>query len=201
MYYLHRANKIDDLYRAIREGMGVEIDVRSVGQQLIVSHEPVSQCNIISQYFTDFLDIIIKCHINVIFDIKESGIIDLIDSEIKKYSEYNNPYIYFADLIVPDMLYAESLGYKTLARQSKYEKIEGTFYGYWLDYIDNVCDLPKKIKKHTFLVSPELHSNDLTDDFIAAVQSDDGFEGICTDYPERYHKIWKKHCEEFILKG
>ncbi|MFP4656570.1 MAG: hypothetical protein ACLFNK_03240 [Candidatus Woesearchaeota archaeon] len=93
---IHKANKISDLSK-IPEKFGVEIDVRSYGQELILNHEPYLP--------GDRLDAYLAACSNrmIIFNIKEDGIEDDVIRMAERYglSEYflldvEFPYIYKA---------------------------------------------------------------------------------------------------------
>ncbi len=178
--YLHRSNDELRIARAATEGIGIEVDVRSLGGRLCLSHDPIRRASpelLLEDRLAHFPG-------PVILDFKESGLIDLaleaLDSALIPLER-----AFAADLIVPDMIRAERLGLRTLARRSKYERISGPFHGYWLDFVERPCDLRLQ-DKPTFLVSPELHGWTLSDVYVAdAVNL--GFTGVCTDFPERWN--------------
>ncbi len=179
MIYLHRANDVTTIERANELGVGAEVDIRLCNGQLVLFHDPITGPG-------SYFPLIEACALiegEIILDFKESGIVALTVSELKKAGMKLDRF-YAADLIVPDMIAAERLGLRTLARTSSFERIEGPFWGYWVDYISRVDDLPEP-SPHSFLVSPELHKFELEDGFIEKAAGY-CFDGICTDYPERW---------------
>jgi hypothetical protein len=66
----HRINKIEDL-KKIPKKFGVEVDVRSYGEKLLLSHEPINNHENYDE-LKEYLDIF--NHAFIIFNIKEAGI-------------------------------------------------------------------------------------------------------------------------------
>jgi hypothetical protein len=117
-YFLHRANTLEEVKKAHKFNCGVEVDIRTYGYSFVASHD-ITNGN--DDELIELLEYVKDNNMEVILDVKETGVIqEMVDALI-----YNIPIqnIYFADLIVPDMLIAEKLGYKTLARFSPYETI------------------------------------------------------------------------------
>lgn len=184
--YVHRANTPGQVSRASANGWGIEVDVRSLEGTLFAAHDAhfdVEHCFKLEELLANFPG-------QVILDFKESGIIDHAVRSLE-YAHLSLGQVLAADLIVPDMLRAEKLGLRTLARTSRYERIEGPFYGVWLDYVRDTDDLPISVR-HGYLVSPELHGWQLEDLFIDYTRYL-GFEGVCTDYPERWAHDRRRH--------
>lgn len=182
--YLHRANTLKAIRRAVRNGWGVEIDIRSQGGALFLSHDPVFT-EASAPRLLEVLAVLEETNTPVILDLKETGLMPLLQNElVGDFSRY-----VATDLIVPDMIDYEAAGLRTLARRtdshSMSEAVEGPFYGYWFDYVDGAGVLGLTVSPHAYLVSPELHGWDLTAEFINnAVRHD--WEGVCTDQPERW---------------
>lgn len=185
--YLHRANSLKDIERAIRLGVGVEIDIRTHRNEPHLSHDPMIGWENDAS-LEEAVKILQKNNVPTILDIKETGLIDTIVGIVG--TEFIRHCV-ATDLIVPDQIVAEQKGLKTLSRWSIYERIKlDTAWGYWLDFIASPDDLrtvtgQKPIPEHTFLVSPELHNHRLSDEFIRITKRR-RFEGICTDFPERW---------------
>lgn len=176
--FWHRANDPDTIGKAAKGGFGIEVDVRSIEGVLFLNHDPIYVCPDWS-----FQHLLAGFPGEIILDIKETGILGLV---IASLSDIDIPLdrCYAADLIVPDMLVAERHGLRTLARKSRYESIQGPFYGEWIDYVFGPEDLPETLRP-AFLVSPELHQRPLTEDFIVAALAR-SYDAVCTDRPETW---------------
>lgn len=185
--YLHRANKLKDIERAIRLGAGVELDIRTHRSEPHLSHDPmIGWENDVA--LDEAVKVLAKHNTPTILDIKEIGLIDIV---IGTLGPEFIKHCVATDLIVPDQIVAEQKGLKTLSRWSTYERIKlDTAWGYWLDFISSTDDLrsvigQKAIPENTFLVSPELHKQRLSDEFIRIAKRR-RFAGVCTDFPERW---------------
>ena len=94
---LHRINKIEEL-KAINPLFGVEIDIRTYGDDLILSHDPFKKGDKFEDYLSEYK------HGTLILNIKESGIEDDVLSLIQKYNDVKSyflldvefPYIFSA---------------------------------------------------------------------------------------------------------
>jgi hypothetical protein len=185
--YLHRANSLKEIERAIKLKIGVEIDIRTHRQEPHLAHDPMIGWEH-DVALEEAIKILAKHKVPTILDIKETG---LIDSIIPLLGNEFIKLCVATDLIVPDQINSEQKGLKTLSRWSVYEKIKlDTAWGYWLDFISSPDDLrgvtgQRPIPEHTFLVSPELHKHRLSDEFIRIAKRR-RFEGVCTDFPERW---------------
>lgn len=185
--YLHRANTPDMLARAMGLGIGVEIDVRThLGIPYLCHDAILGSTGLIP---LKDLTYYIRKDTPILLDFKETGIIDIVLSFLPSSLLESSLVI---DLIAPDMYYAQDKGLKTLVRKSVYEEIEPyisavpRFHaGWWLDFVSDPRELAQAPYSSTWLVSPELHRHELTDQFIRVVTSR-GFAGICTDFPERW---------------
>ncbi len=177
----YRLSKIDKKY-------GVEIDVRSFKNDLIVDHEPFSKNISLSKYLKNFK------HKFIIFNVKEEGIEKKIFNLIKKK---NIKDYFFLDVNMPTILkHLKKKEYPNLClRISKYEKIQNLNYfenkirWIWVDSFDNkiplnvkqIQSLSKKFK--LCLVSPELidNKNNNISKFVAFNKKKlDYFTAVCT---------------------
>lgn len=178
--YLHRANEQAQIKKAIRFGWGIEIDVRSCLGNLYLAHDPILRPH-------DHLDLEVvldqvrKHKIPTILDIKETGIVHWLDGHGL------SDLVYATDLIYPDQRRVSG-AIRTLSRHSPFESITRG-EGFWLDYVFEPVEKEKEAPINdpsiTVLVSPELHGQSLTDEYVAWVK-EAGFMGVCTDFPERY---------------
>jgi hypothetical protein len=181
MIYLHRANSLSEIERTNAAGWGIEVDVRTVEGELVLTHDaPAGKGNI---DFALFKDAVRAAKFEMLVDFKESGIVRNVVNAIRDVGKPLDQFIAI-DLIVPDMLTAESMGMRTLARKSGYERIEGPFWGYWVDYALSCADL-EAASANSVLVSPELHGKPLTPEYIARAKTC-GLIGVCTDQPEEW---------------
>lgn len=176
--FWHRANDPDTIGLAAKGGFGIEVDVRSVEGVLFLNHDPVYVCPTWS-----FQHLLAGFPGEVILDVKETGLVSLVLNSLADI-DFPLERCYAADLIVPDMLVAERHGLRTLARNSRYERIEGPFYGDWIDYVFAPEDLPET-SRPAFLVSPELHQRPLTEEFVISALAR-GYDAVCTDRPDTW---------------
>ena len=82
---IHKINKIREL-KTIDTNFGIEIDIRTYGSDLILNHEPFKKGDKLEDYLNEYR------HGTLIFNMKESGIEDIVFSLIKNY---NNVKDYF----------------------------------------------------------------------------------------------------------
>ena len=80
---VHRINKLEEL-KNISPNYGVEIDIRSYGNELILNHEPYKK----GDRFEDFLNE--YKHGTLVLNIKESGIENAVLSLIQKHRNVKN---------------------------------------------------------------------------------------------------------------
>jgi len=94
---IHRINKIREL-KTIDTNFGIEIDIRTYGSDLILNHEPFKKGDKLEDYLNEYK------HGTLIFNMKESGIEDIVLSLIKNYNNVKDyflldvefPYIFSA---------------------------------------------------------------------------------------------------------
>jgi hypothetical protein len=179
MLYLHRANSLERIEEANEREIGVELDVRLWDGEPVLSHEPLR----IGDRPMSVVDAVALIEGEVVLDFRESEIVAPVVKALQGAGQ-DLARFYAVDLFVPDMLVAERLGLKTLARWSAYERIEGPFWGRWVDYAW-APGMLTAAESHSFLVSPELHRHDLDDEFIEAAGRL-GYSHICTGLPDRW---------------
>lgn len=195
--FLHRANTITYIERANKLGIGVEIDVRTHNAIARLSHDPIDAAYCDGDIDEVSLESVLLFNLRntpILMDFKELGIVDIVRETVPHIPDILQNTICI-DMFVPDMYYAHTVGLKTLTRYSRFETIQpcvgaATYHaGYWYDYISSAEDL----RRHRmplwndtiYLVSPELHGWDLTDDFIHTAIKEN-YKAVCTDYPERW---------------
>ena len=189
----HRINTIDEL-KFTPADFGVEIDLRSYRNNIIINHEPF----IDSILFEDWLQF--YNHKFLILNVKEEGLEEIILGKIKKFNIKN---FFFLDQSFPFLIKTINSGEKrTAVRVSKYESIETALKltnlaeWIWLDYYGsfplNDVEL-EKLKEANFkicLVSPELQgfSYSITKEYAFQISNKNFiFDGVCTKFPS----LWK----------
>ena len=189
----HRINTIESLKDTPFE-FGVEIDIRTYGNKLILAHEPFYEG-------TDFLKWIkYYNHGTLILNVKEEGLENFI---IKIMKERNIKDFFFLDQSLPFMIKTTKFGERRSAvRLSEYESIEtvlkfsGSLDWVWVDCFNNFSISKaqyKMLKENGFklcLVSPELqgHNKSMINQFKEIMQQEKiFFDAICT----KYSKMWK----------
>ena len=158
----HRRNTIDSL-KAVNSDLGIEVDIRSLGNKLIINHDPFKE----SISFEDWL--IFYKHKLLILNVKEEGLEQRLIALMKKYKIDN---FFFLDQSFPFLIKTISMGEsRSSIRVSEYEsidtalKLEGKVRWVWVDFFNYFpLDYESflKLKKAKFklcLVSPELQGH------------------------------------------
>jgi hypothetical protein len=113
---VHRINTIDEL-NTIDRNYGTEIDIRSLGSNLILNHDPYANGELLTDYLDEYK------HGTLILNIKEAGLEDKVLSLVKE-----RPYIksfFLLDIEFPFIYNASKIGEKKMAiRYSEFESIE-----------------------------------------------------------------------------
>ena len=215
MIFLHRQN--DPEFMSIKDVDGIELDVRSIGERLILTHDRIKneQASIFAsdvlfleeqiQFLKDY---------TVIVNVKESG----LEEQIADLFEDNNIKYYFLDSQIPDIVRLskqERFKGKFIIRVSDFESINYNLFEHckpeyiWVDYqkFDNfkILDyiryiqeidsdeylIKNNIKK--ILVSPELYglqNINITKDIIKVTNKELlNRYSVCTKIPDE----WRKH--------
>ena len=154
---VHRINKLEEL-KNISPNYGVEIDIRSYGNELILNHEPYKK----GDKFEDFLHE--YKHGTLVLNIKESGIENAVLSLIQKHRNVKNYFL--LDVEFPYVFSALKNDIKNIAiRFSEFESIDtvmrfkGLLDWVWIDTFtklplnQNSINILKDFK--TCLVCPE----------------------------------------------
>ena len=112
---IHRVNKSEDLI-SLPSDLGIEIDIRSDGQNLVLGHDPKQYTENLESYIESFK------HSFLIANIKESGIENQV---IQSMNEKKIENFFLLDVEFPYILqnYKRNGNYLSL-RYSKYESIE-----------------------------------------------------------------------------
>ena len=163
---LHRVNTINYLKKVPKE-FGVEVDIRSFNNKVIISHEPLLNGiqfeDWMSFYEHDFLILIIK----------EEGLEKYVLDILKKYKVKN---FFFLDQSFPFLLKTITSGEKRCAiRISEFESIDsaynlaGRIEWVWIDYFNkfplNQTEFMrlKKLGYKICIVSPEIQGKEINE--------------------------------------
>ena len=192
---LHRRNSIEEL-ASTPEEYGVEIDIRSYGNQLILSHDPYIK----GESFETWIEF--YKHGTLILNTKEEGLEERI-LEIMKANSINS--FFFLDQSFPFLIKTSDSGESRSAiRVSEYESIStalslrGKIEWAWIDYFskfplnkENISTL-KEAKFKTCIVSPELegYSKDEVNELCELLSKQNiSIDAVCTKYP----KLWEEY--------
>ncbi len=186
----HRRNTLE-LLKETKNDFGVEIDIRSYGDDLIVNHEPFENHIKFENWLRAYK------HKFLILNIKEEGIENKV---LNLMNENNIKNFFLLDQSFPSLIATAKSGESRIAtRVSEYESIEtalslaGLVNWVWLDFFThfplNYCQY-FELKKAGFkfcLASPELHGNHLP--LISSLRTNlqklrVEVDAVCTKKPE-----------------
>jgi glycerophosphoryl diester phosphodiesterase len=188
-------NSIDAIEAALKQGFGVETDVRDLNGKPVISHDPPKSdhafdLNSLLQLFRR-LDPSSRIAINIKADGLSVPIKKIIDSQLLSRSNF-----YVFDMSIPDTLSYEKVSLPFYTRMSEYEtksKLLKSADGVWLDNFtgnfeqvlcaEEIVSLGKRVG----FVSPELHGRPYLPEWKkikkAGLHLNPLFE-LCTDHPE-----------------
>ena len=196
MFFIkHRCNSFKELQK-IPYKYGVEIDIRSFGENLILNHEPFVNGVLFKDWLYSYN------HIFLILNIKEEG---LEKSCLDLLKEFNINDYFFLDQSFP-MLIKSSINQnlKTCLRYSNYEsldtvlKFKGLVNWVWVDYYQDYPlskDIILKLKKLSYkicLVSPELQGHsieEINQAFFKIEKYQIYIDAICTKYISKWESL------------
>jgi hypothetical protein len=189
----HRVNDLPAL-RNTPKIFGIEVDIRSSGSDLYLSHDPFTE----GARFEEFLES--YNHRLIVLNVKEDGLESACLELLARFgvSEY-----FFLDQPIPSLVRGGLQGFRDVAcRLSEFESIESLklqapFAKWvWVDFF-----MEPKIRVGLFetlrslglkicLVSPELHSIDRSQEVreLREILLTQGVtpDAVCTKYPERW---------------
>lgn len=184
---MHRVNDVDGLEKTPTHH-GVEIDIRTFGERLILNHEPKRDGVLLDTYLEHFH------HGTLIFNPKEEG----LEAEILALAEKHHiNRFFFLDLTMPMLVKLARLGERRLAvRYSELESLDtclrfaGLVEWVWIDCFTHIpldAQSHQELRQHfkLCLVAPELqgHARARTAEFREVI-SCYPVDAVCTDYPE-----------------
>ena len=192
----HRVNSVKQL-KQISNGFGIEIDVRSWNNDLILQHEPFEKGELFSEWLQNYE------HEILIVNIKCEG----LESRILEYIKKIKPEIkyFFLDQSFPYLvktLFGENLN--TALRVSEFENSDSatnlaakwvwidSHTGNW-DHLIPELHKAKKYGRSTCLASPELHgrlnSNERALIKRLLIESHLQLDAICTKNPDSWEDM------------
>jgi len=194
LYVAHRINEINQLKQTPTE-MGVEIDIRSNGQDLILQHDPFTTGTKFHDWLKSYQ------HQLIILNIKEEGLEERILSYL---NEFNITNYFFLDQSFPFLVKSARQGQKQSAvRLSEYESINTVITlarqvnWVWIDYFTKFPLNPPEVDElrqldfKLCMVSPELQGYDpeIEINKLAHLFSSSQIhlDAICTKRPD----LWK----------
>ena len=195
----HRCNSIADL-AATAPDLGVEIDIRSEGDKLVLTHDPFSP----GETFFDWIEH--YRHRFIVLNVKEEGLEDAVLGALRRHGVED---FFFLDQSFPFLLKTAAAGEKRCAvRASEYESVETALAvahlvdWVWLDTFTRLAltgaeaRALKKAGLKVCLVSPELVGRTGADeirqlqDRLAVDQI--AIDAVCTKQPEAWRE-WPGH--------
>ncbi len=148
---------------AFERGYGVELDVRDLAGQLVISHDPPIQAQLT---FDDVLALQAGYPDApvIAINIKADGLTAAVGEALARHPNARAAFCF--DMSVPDALHYLRAGLPAFTRHSEYETVP-SFYdraqGIWLDAFEDPWVGPAQILAHlragkrVAIVSPELH--------------------------------------------
>jgi hypothetical protein len=199
LWYLSKEkNSIEALEDSLKNGFGLETDVRDLNGNLVISHDIPTGDMLL---FEDFIKLLAKYEsiYPLAINIKSDGLQNKINSLLSKYSITN--YFVF-DMSIPDTIGYIKDGMNVFIRQSEYEN-ELPFYnevsGVWVDCFRSEWIKEDEIHAHlnngkkVCLVSPELHGRD-KERYWGELKSYSWLESeniyLCTDFPKEAKEMF-----------
>ncbi len=192
----HRCNSIKEIQETSNK-YGVEVDIRSYGERLILNHEPFVNGVLFEDWLSYFK------HKFLILNVKEEGLENSCLGLLKKFKIVN---YFFLDQSFPMLIKsAKNKTLETSMRYSKYESLEtvlkfkGLVKWIWVDYYEDYPlfkDIILKLKENQYkicLVSPELqgHSeNKINEAFNSIEKYKKHIDAICTKYISKWESLF-----------
>lgn len=156
---LHRRNTVE-LLQNTPSYYGVEIDIRSYGNRLVLQHDPFQSGEDFEEWLSHYN------HRTLVLNVKEEGLEDRIVELMKRHQIED---YFFLDMSFPFIIRKSAHGLKNIAvRYSEYESIETVVAIHsrvsWV-WIDSFTCIPQRVEHYhqfqemklkTCVVSPEL---------------------------------------------
>ena len=191
----HRRNTLEEL-KQTPEKYGVEVDIRSYGEELIIHHDPYVAGNSFEEWVSEYKNG------TLILNVKEEGLEKRVIHLMEKYriEDY-----FFLDQSFPFLVKWSNLGFRRAAvRISEFESVEtaltlaGKVDWVWVDCFTRFplsTQESQRLKQAGFklcLVSPELQGRDAEKEIPELIQLLAELrillEAVCTKRPD----LWEK---------
>ena len=197
IFIAHRVNNLNTL-KLTPKHYGIEVDIRSKGEKLIIHHDPFSEGESFESWINFFE------HSFLILNIKEEGLEDKIIHLMNK-KNINN--YFFLDQSFPFILkYSKKSSRRSAIRVSEFESIEtaikASAYASWV-WVDCFSHFPltkseyTKLKKEGYklcLVSPELQGRnsdkEIEEIFNFLKKNNMFFDAICSKKPNFWEDLY-----------
>lgn len=190
---------------AINNGFGIELDVRDIDGELVVSHDPPNKDCIT---FRSVLDLLRVNHtgenvISLAVNIKSDGLRDQLVKLVEVIASNVDMFVF--DMSVPDMYSYLDSPLKVCSRISDLEKqpvLISRTHNLWVDAFENdmamidFIDEYAMVVDNIYVVSPELHGRHHLD-FWSVLKDKSGIYGnlsLCTDYPIQASDFFAERC-------
>lgn len=184
-------NTLAALERALREGFGLETDVRDAAGELVIAHDPpVGPAPLLAEVLA-----LARTHgtrLPLALNLKSDGLRGRLKSLLQSQPAQN----YFCfDMSVPETLACRRDGLRYFTRESEFEPspvLYAEAAGVWLDMFTSDWLQPSDIARHldagkeAAIVSPELHGRPHLDFWARLRAAGLGTETrvlLCTDLP------------------
>jgi hypothetical protein len=191
--------------RSFAAGFGTETDVRDLGGQLVIAHDPPVDGAL---PFDEFLELYGRCcparDLPLALNVKADGLQVQLRDELERFGV--NTFFVF-DMSVPDMLGYHKFGLPFYTRRSEHEGAPALYdaaSGIWLDAFEGEWFDADTIRsdlragKQVCVVSPELHGRG--HEALWTMLNDSGLTAesgltICTEFPNRaYEELCGDEC-------
>ncbi len=182
----HRINKIQDLIK-LDSKYGVEVDIRSDNDNLLISHDPFTKFCLLKEWITFYR------HGTLILNVKENGLEQKLLDLLRDFGIKN---FFILDQSFPYLINTINSGEKRCAvRLSEYEsidtalKLKDKVNWVWIDFFtkfpldSKLYDLLKSSKFKLCIVSPELQGHNEEKCFYLKnfiKQNNMKFDAVCT---------------------
>jgi glycerophosphoryl diester phosphodiesterase len=185
--------------RSFKLGFGTETDIRDLNSNLIISHDPPRFDMVFET--DEFLNVYSNSNLPLALNVKSDGLHELVEKFIKK-GKLKNYFLF--DMSIPDTIGYLNKNLNVFIRQSEYE-LDLPFYeqanGIWLDAFVDLWYNEKILENHinngkkVAIVSVDLHNRKYLKQWGMLKQWDiinNNNIILCTDYPEKAIKYFKK---------